>query len=138
MLDSGSSIDAISPAFVKIYKLTEEELDKPVTLQLGCVGSHSNVNKEAIATIEFGNVEITGHRFDVANISNFDVILGAPFMKKMGIILDFEHETIGIKGNIIHALQPEEQKRVINPRIPVNKTAAKYKWSHEKEQEKIK
>jgi hypothetical protein len=44
LFDSGSMMDTISPDFMWIVKLSIRELDKPVTLQLGCSGSRSKVN----------------------------------------------------------------------------------------------
>ena len=51
LFDSGSTMDAISPGFTWIEKLFMKELDKPVTLQLGCSSSRSKVNFATEANI---------------------------------------------------------------------------------------
>ena len=39
LFDSGSTKDAVSPDFTRVASLPVKQLDKPVTLQLGCSGS---------------------------------------------------------------------------------------------------
>src|ERR1700677_4621622 len=44
LFDSGSTMDTVSPDFTRIVQLSMKELDKPVTLQLGCSSSRLKVN----------------------------------------------------------------------------------------------
>ncbi len=64
------------------------KLEQPIALQLACVGSKSKVNYGARSTISFGNQRVE-ETFNVANIDYYDVILGTPFMRWLGITLDF-------------------------------------------------
>ena len=64
------------------------QLDQPIGLQLACIGSKSTINYGTISTIMFGDERFEEY-FDVANINYYDVILGTPFLRQLGIILDF-------------------------------------------------
>jgi hypothetical protein len=99
LFDSGSTTDAVSPDFTWIAKLSVKELDKPVTLQLGCSGSRSKVNFATEAKVEFASINI-GTYLDIANLDKYDSILGTPFLRKHGISLDFETQEIVIRGKL--------------------------------------
>ena len=77
LLDSGCEGVIISPDFACATGVKMFELERPIGLQLACVGSKSTINYGAHATIVFGN-QIIDKYFDVANIDYYDVILGTP------------------------------------------------------------
>ncbi|KIJ29537.1 hypothetical protein M422DRAFT_269070 [Sphaerobolus stellatus SS14] len=93
LLDSGCEGIMMSNDFVRANKLPKFELDKPVILQLACVGSKSTVQYGLTAKILIGN-EKHDEYFDIANVDYYDVILGTPFLRRFGILLDF-------KGNCV-------------------------------------
>jgi len=99
LFDSGSTTDTVSPDFTRIAKLSVKELDKPVTLQLGCSSSRSKVNFATEAKVEFASINI-GTYLDIANLDKYDSILGTPFLRKHGISLDFETQEIVIRGKL--------------------------------------
>ena len=78
----------ISPDYVRAMGIPTFKLESPVGLQLACVGSKSMINYGARSSIVFGNRHIEEY-FDVANIDYYDVILGTPFLRRLGITLDF-------------------------------------------------
>src|SRR6266481_3902010 len=78
----------ISPDFTRAMGLVTFKLEQPIALQLACVSSKSKVNYGACSTILFGNQHVED-TFNVANIDYYDVILGTPFMRQLGITLDF-------------------------------------------------
>jgi hypothetical protein len=51
LFDSGSTTDAVMPDFTRVAELEAKELVKPVTLQLGCSGSHSKINMTPFAAL---------------------------------------------------------------------------------------
>ena len=69
---------------LKVYELTEQ-----MPIQLGTRGSQSKINYGTKMCIKYGHVNVC-HYFDIVNIDRYDVILGMVFMRKHGIILDFE------------------------------------------------
>ena len=88
LLDSGSLGDFVSTSLVDQLKLTKVKLKKPLALQLAVQGSCSKVNWGVHG--EFRYQGISGKRyFDVANLSNYDLILGTPWL--------FQHRvTVGL------------------------------------------
>ena len=49
-------------------------------------------------TLTFGDQSIEEH-FDVTNVEDYDVILGIPFLKRLGICLDFRNPAHILIGN---------------------------------------
>ena len=96
----------ISPDFTQATSTKTFMLDQPIALQLACIRSRSTINygtKATInygtkATINFGGQDIEEY-FDVTNVEYYDAILGVPFLKKLGIVLEFGNPNhITIKG----------------------------------------
>jgi hypothetical protein len=103
LLDSGCTSDSISPEFATSANLKVHELEEPVPLQLGIVGSHSKINFGLFTNFEIGK-EKGNHYFDVVNIDRYDIILGTVFMRKHGMILDFEHDKVCIKRKVLETV----------------------------------
>ncbi|KAK0430568.1 hypothetical protein EV421DRAFT_1933848 [Armillaria borealis] len=86
LFDSGSTANAISPDFACLAKLNIFQLTKPITLQLGTKGSHSQISHGCNASYKFGNARasISGddYYFDIASIDRYDAVLGTVFMRK--------------------------------------------------------
>jgi hypothetical protein len=74
-----------------------------VPLQLGTVGSCSKINFGLFTDFEIGRIK-GNHYFDVVNIDKYDVILGTVFMRKHGIILDFERDEVHVKGKVLETV----------------------------------
>ena len=49
-------------------------------------------------TIKIGH-KVVKEYFDIVNIEHYDVILGTPFLRKMGIVLDFRSPGMAWIGN---------------------------------------
>ncbi|KDQ52152.1 hypothetical protein JAAARDRAFT_139284, partial [Jaapia argillacea MUCL 33604] len=79
LLDSGSTTDSLSPGFAAIAKIPVSELEEPVLLQLGCVGSRSTIQFGTTVEIQFG-LNTIRHYFDIVNIDRYDTVLGMAFM----------------------------------------------------------
>ena len=73
-------------------------LEQPIALQLACIGSQSMINYGTHATIKIG-CKVVEEYFDIANVEHYDAILGTPFLRKMGIVLDFRSPGIVWIGN---------------------------------------
>ncbi|KIJ57005.1 hypothetical protein M422DRAFT_238584 [Sphaerobolus stellatus SS14] len=93
LLDSGCEGIMISSDFVRANKLPKFELDKPVILQLACVGSKSTVQYGLTAKILLGKEKYDEY-FDIANVDYYDVILGTPFLCRFEILLDFKNNCV--------------------------------------------
>jgi Reverse transcriptase (RNA-dependent DNA polymerase) len=103
LLDSGCTTDSLSPEFAMSANLKAHELEEPVPLQLGTVGSCLKINFRLFTNFTIGEVEKT-HYFDVVNIDRYDAILGTVFMRKHSIILDFECDEVRVKGKCLNTV----------------------------------
>ena len=61
-------------------KLAAFTLESQLALQLGCVGSRSKITHGTHAPVRISNVTRDMY-FDVANINQYDCILGLPFLR---------------------------------------------------------
>lgn len=79
LLDSGSLGDFISTTLADQLKLKQTELAKPIELHLAVQGSRSKVNYGTQSDFKYQNIRERRY-FDIVNLSNYDVILGTPFL----------------------------------------------------------
>ncbi|KIJ22395.1 hypothetical protein M422DRAFT_277187 [Sphaerobolus stellatus SS14] len=93
LLDSGCEGIMISSDFIRANKLPKFELEKPVILQLACVGSKSTVQYGLTTKILLGKEKYDEY-FDIANVDYYDVILGTPFLRWFEILLDFKNNCV--------------------------------------------
>ncbi|KIJ26804.1 hypothetical protein M422DRAFT_272082 [Sphaerobolus stellatus SS14] len=93
LLDSGCEGIMISSDFVRANKLPKFELEKPVILQLACVGSKSTVQYGLTTKILLSNEKYDEY-FDITNVDSYDVILGTPFLRRFEILLDFKDNRV--------------------------------------------
>ena len=56
------------------------------------------INYGTHATIKIGR-KVVEEYFDIVNVEHYDVILGTPFLRKMGIVLDFRSPGMARIGN---------------------------------------
>ena len=95
LLDSGSTINAISPSFAAVANITAFPLENPVGLQLGCVGSRSKINFGISTRLTLGAQEHDTY-FDVVNLDHFDMVLGMPFLKQKGVTIEFAESMVRV------------------------------------------
>ena len=98
LLDSGSEGVLLSLEFMQATGIKTFALEKPIALQLASIGSQSMINYGTHATIKIG-CKVVKEYFNITNIEHYDVILGIPFLRKMGIVLDFRSPGITRIGN---------------------------------------
>ena len=56
------------------------------------------INYRTHTTIKLG-CKVVKEYFNIANIEHYDMILGTPFLRKMGIVLDFRSPDMAQIGN---------------------------------------
>ncbi|KAF8232418.1 hypothetical protein L208DRAFT_1036650, partial [Tricholoma matsutake] len=91
LLDSGCTADSVSPEFTVSANIKVHKLIEPMPLQLGMVRSQSKINFGLFAEFKLRTMK-ADHYFDVINLDRYDAIMGTVFMRKYGIILDFERD----------------------------------------------
>ena len=109
LFDSGSTTDSLSPDFVRVANIKPFELEDPVVLQLGCVGSRSRISYGVKTPIAIGKIADELY-FDVVNLDRYDAVLGTPFLRKYGASLDFANNGVIIRGELIPALTIKEEE----------------------------
>jgi hypothetical protein len=88
LLDSGSEGMMISPEFTCATGMKNFVLEQPIALQLACVGSRRTINYGTHVIIKFGDRDIEEY-FNIMNVKYYNVILSTPFLRRMGVSLDF-------------------------------------------------
>ncbi|KAF9256621.1 hypothetical protein L218DRAFT_800994, partial [Marasmius fiardii PR-910] len=112
LFGSGSTANAVSPDFARIAKLRLFHLETPVTLQLGMKGSRSHISYGCTSTYTLKSDQETissKDYFDIANFDRYDTILGTVFMRKHKMALDFETDSVCMKGRPIPTLTEGEE-----------------------------
>jgi hypothetical protein len=95
LFDSGSLGDFISSTLVDQLKLKKESLTKPIPLHLAVQGSRSMINYGTMVQLEYQNINETCY-FDVANLHNYDIILGTPFMYQHEVLIHLNESRVVI------------------------------------------
>jgi hypothetical protein len=99
LLDGGSTLDMISANFAAIHKLEMFQLKKPLKLQMATSGSRSVINYRAKAELHIGALKEQRY-FDVVNLDHYHIILGTPFLKHHGVLLNYNsHGSFRLKGS---------------------------------------
>ena len=79
LLDTGSLGDFMSTALADQLKVRKVPLKKPLPLQLAVQGSRSKVNWGTTVNFKYQSINEEQY-FDIANLSNYDLILGTPWL----------------------------------------------------------
>ena len=98
LLDSGSLSDFVSTSLLDQLRLERVSLEKPIQLQLAVQGSRSKVNFGTSAQFEYQTINEIRY-FDVANLSNYDLILGTPFLFQHQVLIGFNAARVIIGSN---------------------------------------
>ena len=100
LIDSGCEGIMISPNFIRAAKIEPFPLDKPISIQLAVPGSKSVINYGRNTTIKCGGKELKEY-FNIIHIDYYDVILGTPFLRKHGVVIDFINNCLSMKDEIV-------------------------------------
>jgi len=121
IVDTGSMMNFISPAFATVAKLATFTLESQLLFQLGCISSHSTITHSAHVPVRLGHVTHDTY-FDVANIDWYDCIIGLPFLRLHRVCLNFGEDTLRIEGHSIAnsvetemSMTPNARRRVGRP-----------------------
>ncbi|TFK17822.1 hypothetical protein FA15DRAFT_604354, partial [Coprinopsis marcescibilis] len=79
LIDSGSLGDFMSATLAEQLKLKRIELASPISMNLAVQGSRTKVNFGMSPRFQYQGIDESRY-FDIINLSNYDVILGTPFL----------------------------------------------------------
>ena len=115
LLNSGSTMVSIMHDFAQVTHLNIKQLETPVPLQLGTVGSHSMINFGARTRVELGPISSDAY-MDVVNIDRYDMIIGTLFLREHRAVLDFGDDALVIQGRKITPLTVGQEDLMIAQR----------------------
>ncbi|KAJ8453492.1 hypothetical protein ONZ51_g13566 [Trametes cubensis] len=118
LCDAGSTTEMLSNDFAQVSRCDIIKLENPAVLQLGCAGSRSRINFGTRAPVTLGAFGAEVY-FDIANLDRYDAVLGTPFLRRFGVMLDFKNNCVHIDGQSYPALsraQVQENLRKRNVR----------------------
>ena len=107
MLDTGSTSNFVSLAFATVHRICTFPLEQQLTLQLGCIGSHSHITHGANAQMWIGAFN-TQLYFNIANINRYDCTLGISFLRQNAAIVDFGRQVLHIGRGDVPMIQDSE------------------------------
>jgi hypothetical protein len=126
LLDTGSTTLSVTHDFARVAKLNVSQLENPVLLQLGTIGSRSMINFGTRARLELGPIIENDAYLDVVNLDRYDMIIGTPFMRKHGLVLDFKRNVLRVQDTIITMLTAgQEDLMLANRRVTHARTFTK-------------
>lgn len=99
LIDSGSLGDFISSTVVDQLKLKCVVLEKPLGLQLAVQGSRSKINSFITVNCSYQNIRDL-QWFDVANINDYDAILGTPWIYQHKVCIGLNPARIVIGSDV--------------------------------------
>lgn len=115
LFDSGCETVLCSPEFQTACKLPRFSYEKPCHLQLAVKGSKSAINYSTEATFNVNGLQVRSD-MDVANIDNYEVIIGVPLLRKLKVSMHFAEvcrlEANGSPVPIFEPVSEETVKRV--------------------------
>ncbi|KAJ3561610.1 hypothetical protein NP233_g10090 [Leucocoprinus birnbaumii] len=108
LLDSGSLGDFMSSNLAQQLAVKRVELANPVNVQMAVQGSRTKVNYSSKVSIQYQEIREERY-FDIINLSNYDLILGTPFLYQHRVSIALEPPAVVIGS--IHSM-PMHGERV--------------------------
>jgi hypothetical protein len=71
------------------------------------------INFRSWASLELGPIKDNNVYLDVVNIDRYDMIIGTPFMRKHGLMLDFSHNTLTHQGQPVPTMMAGQEDLMI-------------------------
>lgn len=96
--------DFISTTVVDQLKLPRMVYEKPLSVQLAVHGSRSKINCGTTVNLRYQTIDCD-RRFDIANLDNYDAILGTPFLYQHQVAVGFNPSRVFIGSS-----EPQEMK----------------------------
>jgi len=78
----------ISAAFVTTHGIPCTEMKEPTKIHMAMKGSLSESNKECTVDLAVGKLHTKGNKMLVGNLAKYDVLIGMPFLKQQGAIIE--------------------------------------------------
>ncbi|KIL55333.1 hypothetical protein M378DRAFT_1045040, partial [Amanita muscaria Koide BX008] len=111
LVDSGSLSDFMSSSLADQLKVEKKILTTPLGVQLAVQGSRSKINQGTTALFEYQNIKEKRY-FDIINLSNYELILGTPFMYQYKVSIGLNPPRVIIGADTAVAIRGEGTLRL--------------------------
>ena len=98
LIDTSSMADFVSTTVAEQLNLKKEVYTKPLSVQLAVHGSRSKINCGAKVNFKYQSIDCE-RRFDIANLDNYDVILGTPFIYQHKVVVGLNPPCVVVGSN---------------------------------------
>jgi len=89
LFDTGTiGANLISAAFVTTHGIPCIELKEPTKILMAMKGSRSERNKECTVNLTVRKLQTKGNKMLVGNLAKYDALIGMPFLKQQGAIIE--------------------------------------------------
>jgi len=89
LFDTGTiGASLISAAFVTTHGIACIEMKEPTKILMAMKGSRSESNKECTVDLGVGKLHTKGNLMLVGNLAKYDALIGMPFLKQQGAIIE--------------------------------------------------
>ncbi|KZS88099.1 hypothetical protein SISNIDRAFT_418728, partial [Sistotremastrum niveocremeum HHB9708] len=114
LIDSGSLVDAISAKLADLLHLKLDAFEKPIPVGMAVSGSRAMINFSA--NVQFDCLTVSEQRrFDIANLDQYDLILGTPFLFQHKVTFGFNPfevsigsvQSLPLRGESIHTIHSQ-------------------------------
>lgn len=105
--DTGSTMTAITPGFAGAGHVPCFELNPPIKLQLGTVGSRSAINYGCNAELIIDGRAVGVHYLDIVNLDTYDMVMGVDSMSALGVSIDIPNHCLRIGDTSIPCMSTE-------------------------------
>ncbi|PSS18923.1 hypothetical protein PHLCEN_2v3139 [Hermanssonia centrifuga] len=114
LLDSGSMADFVSTKLVHQLNIQAFELEKQLPVHLAVQGSRAKISSGCKADLAYQTIKGIRY-FDVANLLNYDLVLGTPFLFQHRVTIGFNPISVVVGSSAPLPLQGK-QVRVLESR----------------------
>ncbi|KAJ3858337.1 hypothetical protein EV359DRAFT_87889 [Lentinula novae-zelandiae] len=111
LIDSGSLGDFMSTQLSDQLKVTKQFHKTPIPLHLAIQGSRSKIHCGTTVNLRYQSIH-ADHYFDIANISNYDLILGTPWLFQYQVRIGLNPTTIEVGSDVPTAIQGDNVAEV--------------------------
>ncbi|OSD06698.1 hypothetical protein PYCCODRAFT_1422304 [Trametes coccinea BRFM310] len=116
LLDTGCMADFISTTLIDQLKIPTDVLAKQLPVQLAVQGSRSKINRTCVVDFSYQDIR-SKRRFDVANLENYDIILGTPFIFQHKVALGLNPARVVIGSPTAEEMEGEDVAVILKRRI---------------------
>ena len=119
LLDSGSLGDFMSSTLADQLKVDRVKLELPLGLQLAIQGSRSKINTGTKVSVQYEGIDEVRY-FDIINLSNYDLILGTPWLFQHQVCVVFNPARVVVGSDVSTELKGSAISKVASRSLTVD------------------